>query len=147
MQLERSSRRELIFVRGGLMMFMAISSIGCFGGQGNEPRLAKVTGVVVINDKPVPKVKVLFEPLSEAGPSWGLTKDDGTFEVYYSLDQPGAVLGKHRVQFHSERLLEGIAPPGSVIVIPKKYSIGSPGIEVDVVENSHEFRFDLSEKK
>lgn len=105
----------------------------------DETKLGKAIGVVTVHGEPVPKTRVLFQPRSNDGPSWGTTDAKGRFEVYYALKQPGAVIGKHRVQF--QQLEEE-----SKFVIPKNYTIGSQGLEVEIHEGLNEFQFDLTKK-
>ncbi|EAQ77980.1 hypothetical protein DSM3645_16070 [Blastopirellula marina DSM 3645] len=123
------------------MALPIIAATGCFGGGSGGPELAKVTGVVTVNGKPVESIQVLFEPQSEARASRGKTDSDGKFEVYYNLNQPGAVLGEHHVQFE----LKGEGSDQKLI--PAKYAFGAKGIIAEVTqEGPNEFQFDLTGK-
>jgi len=143
--------REMMAMFSGFVAFQARGSIGMIllvlilpasGCNRNQegPQLAKVTGVLTWNGQPVPQTKVLFEPVSNAGPSWGTTDGGGKFEVYYTPDRSGAAVGKHRVQFQS---MNSEDSGGKEIKIPRKYTIGAVGIEVEVSEGTNEFPFDL----
>ncbi len=123
---------------GWLMAFLTMT--GCFAGNTEGPELSKVTGVVTLKGKPVPNIQVLFAPQSDEGSSRGRTKEDGTFEVYYTLKQPGAVPGQHNVQFDL-----GDAD-ADAIRIPRKYMIGNDGGMPATVtaDGPNEFTFELS---
>ncbi|SIO29697.1 hypothetical protein SAMN05444166_3581 [Singulisphaera sp. GP187] len=69
---------------------------GC--GNGDYPEMARVTGTVAYNGKPVPNMMVNFMP-TEGRPSWGKTDADGKFEMVYDSDYKGAKIGHHKVYF------------------------------------------------
>jgi hypothetical protein len=78
-------------------------------GRGNLPPLAKVTGDVTINGKPLTMATIRFVPLDEtndkerkgASVSMGLTNESGHYSLLYVKDVPGAILGKSRVQIEA----------------------------------------------
>lgn len=77
----------------GLPLLMAL--VGC-GGGGDTPEIARVTGTVTRNGKPVPNLMVNFMP--DAGrPSWGQTDAEGHYEMVYDEDNKGVKLGSHKV--------------------------------------------------
>lgn len=77
----------------GLPLWMAL--VGC-GGRGDTPEIARVTGTVTRNGKPVPNLMVNFMP--EAGrPSWGQTDADGHYEMVYDENYKGVKLGRNKV--------------------------------------------------
>ncbi len=122
-------------------MLVTISAAGCFNASTGGPELAEVTGVVTLSGTPVPNIQVLFEPEADAGASRGLSDDEGKFKVYYPTNSPGAVPGKHRVQFLS------MDADATKSIVPKRYAVGSPGIPVDVTATGpNEFSFDLAQK-
>jgi hypothetical protein len=72
--------------------------VGCNSG---EFPTAPVTGRVICEGKPVPHVRVYFEPLGSGivGPSgFATVKEDGTFVLTSYKEGDGAVIGKHRVR-------------------------------------------------
>jgi hypothetical protein len=71
------------------------------------PPLGRVTGVVTLNDQPLPGAMVTFIPLvdpkknskaEQTGNSVGMTDQQGKFSLQYSAETLGAVVGKHYVK-------------------------------------------------
>jgi hypothetical protein len=66
-------------------------------------RLAPVSGKVTLNGKPLANAWVHFAPVASAGKSdpgptaHGQTNAEGTYTLHVRPEQPGAVVGKHRV--------------------------------------------------
>ena len=73
---------------------MAITlALGC--GTDN-PDVVPVSGTVTRNGKPVPNVEVYFQP-SQGRPSYAVTDAQGKFELGYTREQNGALIGNHTV--------------------------------------------------
>ena len=76
-----------------------ITTTGC-GGE-----FASVSGTVVYDGKPVPKLRVSFspEPIGEnysPGPfSKGVTNEDGRFSLTTRYNDTGAFIGRHKLSF------------------------------------------------
>ena len=85
-----------------LIAVVSSTAIGC-GGDAKYP---EVSGIVTVGGEPTPKVRVMFIPQSVGdnhtpGPfSFGETDADGRFTMRTRRDEPGAVVGPHRVGFH-----------------------------------------------
>jgi hypothetical protein len=83
----------------GTLFFLA----GCGG-----PRIAPVSGVVLLDGKAYPNAVVSFQPIgSEANPnpgrgSTGITDEQGRFTLTYDGSQNGAVVGMHRVRIFTK---------------------------------------------
>src|SRR5438876_709313 len=83
----------------GLVAAIVLAVSGCAKGP---PPVTEVSGVVLLDGKPLPQARVEFVPdLSSFGAemnSSAITDDDGRFtlELTYK-SQPGAVVGKHHV--------------------------------------------------
>lgn len=89
---------RLFLLLAGIASMLA----GC--GPGSGFPTAPTRGRVICEGKPVPHVRVYFEPL-ETGKSalvgrsgYGICKEDGTFEISSYGDKDGAVIGRHRVR-------------------------------------------------
>src|SRR5438128_12131871 len=79
------------------LLFAAGSALGCSGG----PRPAEVTGTVRLNGKPLANVMVEFNPDAPTGVrSTGTTDEHGRYELVCDDQQPGALVGPHRVVLH-----------------------------------------------
>ncbi len=67
--------------------------VGC--GQGG-PTIVPVEGTLTYNGKPVPNLRVYFQP-TEGRVSWGDTDSQGKFRLDYDEDYDGAKVGNHKV--------------------------------------------------
>ena len=77
----------------------ALAAAGC-----NDLKLASVSGVVKLNNRPYKNAVVSFQPLgtkdniNPGRGSAGITDENGRFTLTYDNVRPGAVAGKHRVR-------------------------------------------------
>lgn len=84
------------------LLLTSLVFAGC-GGGGDFP-VARTTGKVICEGKPVPFVTVFFEPLQEGKSALvgkqgvAFAKEDGTFTISTYGQGDGAVIGKHRVR-------------------------------------------------
>jgi hypothetical protein len=76
-------------------------ALGCGGGG----KTASVSGRVTLDDKPLRKAKVNFQPMGREGDnnpgggSYAVTDDDGRYTLKMVFgDREGAVVGMHRVE-------------------------------------------------
>ena len=95
-----ASSRPMLAVVCTLLLLVAV---GC--GQ-SEFNLVPVSGVVTLDGEPLPEARVAFEPMSTSGGdplaigpgSYGETDATGRYELVSIDDDPGAVVGTHRVR-------------------------------------------------
>ena len=87
------------------MRFLRSSSIpwtlalsGFFVGCSDGPELGVVTGKVIQQGKPIPFAYVEFQPIDPPG-TYGAayTQVDGTYNIRFTEDKDGALVGKHKV--------------------------------------------------
>src|ERR1700704_2279939 len=64
------------------VLVLASQSIGC--GSGNGPPLGTVTGIVTLNDEPVPGVAVTFVPRGKGSPSYGATDENAEYQLLFN---------------------------------------------------------------
>ncbi|MCA9195709.1 MAG: hypothetical protein KDB03_28260 [Planctomycetales bacterium] len=119
-----------------LMAFSCVVVVGC--GSGNT---AKVEGVVTLDGKPLPDIRVLFQPENKDSEnlgvgSFGLTDSEGKFVLVLSdSESEGAVVGNHTVIL-SDKLTEDPEDSDAGFAkvpksrIPRKYSKSPPTFEV-----------------
>lgn len=88
-------------VRASLVAVFALAVAGCAPGTKSVP----VSGVVTLDGKPLPEAHLTFQPATEgkiagAG-SFAFTDSSGAYSLRtVDGDQPGAVVGKHRVEIN-----------------------------------------------
>ncbi len=85
-----SRRAWAVVLPAGLLLLV--------GGCSSQPSVLRVSGAVRYRDKPVPNLFVNFVP-EQGRPSWGVTDENGRFELSYDREHKGAVPGKHKVYF------------------------------------------------
>jgi hypothetical protein len=83
------------------LLFASLALIGC-GNDG--PPLGRVSGTVKLNGEPLGEASIEFQP-DEGSPSYGLTDEDGEYELLYTTDRKGAMLGKHTVRISTYKAL------------------------------------------
>lgn len=87
----------------GVLLVLVVLS-GC----DNAPQLVDVEGIVLLEGKPLDKVRVEFWPLGEGPQSAALTDESGRFALATLTDQQkGAVIGKHKVVLKDTSIFEG----------------------------------------
>ncbi|MCH9655113.1 MAG: hypothetical protein K0U89_14740 [Planctomycetes bacterium] len=73
----------------------------------DHPTLGTVSGIVTLDDKPLPRAEITFIPQDEwkedkiPAESKGITNEQGQFELIYSKDLKGAAIGNHFVRIIS----------------------------------------------
>lgn len=68
--------------------------MGCSGSD--RPELGYVSGVVTVSGQPLANAIVTFTP-ENGRPSKGTTDESGRFELMYTQDALGAMIGQHTV--------------------------------------------------
>jgi len=143
-----SLRSALIVVSLGV----SILATGCGDSNFNK----KVEGVVTLNGKPLPNVRVIFVPVVNEGAlavnSAGVTDGNGNFAMAADNKKKGAMIAKHKVVIVQGRTTsrsrddedETTTSNPSSEKLPAEYTDASrTPIEVDVTPNKHGYNFDL----
>ena len=78
-------------------LVVAFCLVGCGGGPSDQPDLAPVSGKVTVGGQPLSNAIVTFTPVSEGRPSSGATDAQGAFELQYTANAEGAMIGQHTV--------------------------------------------------
>ena len=131
----RTGSRALI--DGALIVFCVVGSSGC----DHHPTRVPVSGVVLIDGQPLQKGNIKFVP-KDGRPSAGKIGEDGRFILTCYDGQDGALLGKHRVQIASNRIIsdskiEWFAPPDYA-------DFRTSGIDVEVTEPIEDLKIELT---
>ena len=82
------------FAVGVVLCAAFLLSAGC-GGSG--PPLGKVTGQVTLDGQPLDRALVQFAPDAGGRGSFATTDEEGRYELIFTADSKGAVVGKHTV--------------------------------------------------
>jgi hypothetical protein len=133
------------------------------GGCGG-PNLARVTGKVTYNGKPVTGGKIMFYP--ESGRmALGEIGSDGTYTLTTFKPGDGALVGSHRIAIESTKVgpgnmetpktfeeeMKGVPPGGKILVagkvewlVPEKYSrVETSGLTRTVERGENKIDLDL----
>ena len=112
---------------------------GC--GQ-SGPKLGSVTGTVTLDGKPVQGALVTFLSKAENGSSsFGKTDTNGKYQLEFSTERFGAMLGAHEVEIVTKRVNKSEEPDTGAVVqketiaIPKHYARGALTAEVKAGSN------------
>jgi len=144
---------EPAFVRHGpshpilqLRCWLALTLLllGCQRG----PQLAPVSGRVTLDGKPLETAEVAFLP-DNGRASHGLTDATGRFELRYTRDAMGALVGSHTVRIASAT--EVTLPNGQFVIrpqlVPPRYNTQSELRREVKAGEDNQFDFKLSSKK
>ena len=131
------------FIRSRYTLFIILSAliVGC-GGKGDRPDLARVTGKVTLDGEPLPKVDVIFGPVSGRSSS-AVTNEKGEYTLEYMYKVPGAKIGQHYVSIKTH--FDDDASPKAINnkeKIPAKYNTKTE-LKEEVKAGSNVINFDL----
>src|SRR5262245_7032238 len=86
-------------------LLLLAAAVTALVGCGSSAKVVPVSGVVTLNGKPLANAHVVFQPEASGGKSavgvgsYAITDASGGYTLKLSdTDQPGAVVGKHRVE-------------------------------------------------
>jgi hypothetical protein len=107
--------------------------------------LAKVTGTVTLDGKPLPGAAVTFSPSDGGRASQGFTDESGKYTLSFTLTKEGAIVGQHTVQLEvGVSMGEGETPPASKLPqLPAKYNKKTE-LTAEVKRGSNTIDFDLT---
>jgi hypothetical protein len=96
--------------------------------------LGQVKGAVTLNGKPLAGVLVVFRP-AKGHISCATTDRDGRYNLVYLRDDPGAIVGQHRVR------IAPVAPEDSRHFVAPDWS--KKIVQREVVAGKNEINFEL----
>lgn len=132
------------FPLGFSLFFAGLVAIPLTGCDSGGPELGSVSGVVTVDDRPLPDATVEFQPPS-GSPSMGLTDSFGKYKLMYTAKRPGAMLGKHLVRITLERANAEGSNTGVPQPLPAKYNRNSE-LTAEVTSGSNKIDFALKSK-
>lgn len=114
---------------GGLVLVVIVSGLywlsSAMMGRVKMPPLGRVSGIVTMDDKPLPGATVTFQPVfdgpkvdNKIGGSVGVTDASGRYDLLYVENVHGAAVGKHLVQVRAQSEV-------GLEVVPDKYNMNS----------------------
>ncbi|QDU10816.1 carboxypeptidase-like regulatory domain-containing protein [Gimesia aquarii] len=116
------------------------------GCSDSGPKVARVTGTVMMDGSPLADAIVSFEPTGPGRPSIGNTDANGYYRLQYTTDLDGALLGTHTVRISTKQFVYnedvGDDRPRPERV-PPKYNIES-SLNAIVESGGSEIDFDLN---
>jgi hypothetical protein len=75
------------------ILALMLTAFGCNTG----PRVVTIKGVATRKGEPIRDATLNFYPEDGSRPSWGVTDDQGRFELEYDRDTKGAIVTTHKV--------------------------------------------------
>jgi len=137
----------LITNRRCILLAALVLLVGCSQKTADYPDLGTVTGVVMLDGKPLPLASILFQP-DEGRASYATTDQNGKYQLTYTADATGAKLGRHTVQITTYRPNtdpKDLDSPEYPEQLPAKYHTKSELI-VEVKPGKNDIPFDLKSK-
>jgi hypothetical protein len=125
----------------GCLVLGAMLMVGC-GPSG--PEVATVEGMVTLDGKPLEGALVMFTPVAGGRPAAARTDEGGCYELQYTEDREGALLGEHIVSISTYQ--EGDVSSGIANVpekVPAKYNVKSD-LKQTVEAGDNNFDFPLN---
>lgn len=109
------------------------------GGCGGGPELGTVTGTVTLGGKPLEGALVSFAP-QNGRPSSDTTDAAGHYELQYTIDKPGAMIGSHSVSISTSTMRED----GTITAerVPAKFNTQST-LKREVKSGENVFDFEI----
>ena len=119
-------------------LLLALLVVGC--SQEGGFKLAKVSGVVTLDGKPVGGAGLEFVA-DAGGVAYGRTDSSGRYYMSFGNNRTGAIVGKNQVRITAgDKVTVGEKKYESTEVFPKKYNKETE-LVVDVVPGSNTFDF------
>jgi hypothetical protein len=144
------------------LILLVMASVGLLSGGCGKPPMVAVKGVVTFKGQPLKGCKVGFFPAVESfdpnkhGYGFGITDENGNFEVQHPGGEKGIFPGEYRVTFVAWVDSKGNPVPadakpseypgGLKNLLPSKYeSLADTPERVTVPRSGLEIRFDLTD--
>ena len=131
---------------------MTVALIASLTGCGRSgPEIARVSGTVTLDGKPLPEAFVFFRHADGGRISEAFTDNSGRYTLNYSNDESGAMVGSNTVRIST--FIEAVREDSGAIVkgtnkkelVPAKYNKQSE-LTVEVKSGKNTLDFDLKSK-
>jgi hypothetical protein len=111
-------------MRKRLLVLPLIGIALLVGGCGGGSDVAPVTGTITLDGQPLASAEVIFQP-QDGRPSTGLTDGQGRYELVFSRDSKGALIGSHTVRITVPTVDDDGNPLPDARPLPVKYNVES----------------------
>lgn len=142
------------------LVAFATASLVFVGCGSSEPGLVSVGGIVMLDDKPVGQAAVMFHH-SAGRTAFGVTNDDGTFQLTTRSPGDGAPTGEYCVTVSLTRQEGGVQQNADGVedysrpvleekttaIVPTVYNDPKTSPIVVTVDKASKFRIDLDSKR
>lgn len=117
-----------------LLIFLVYVFVG--GDQQSDVVLVPVSGHVTLDGKSLPNATIIFKPLDGNRGSHATTNSKGIYELKYSKERSGVMLGKHAVTVSTGKL-QKVNDLVEIVgeLVPTRYNIDS-NLTIDVTESN-----------
>ena len=150
----RNAKRTRGVVRG-LNLVVCLLVLGGCGPH--RPETAPVSGVVLLDGKPLAKAQVMFVLADGGRPALGETDAEGQYQLSTFEDGDGALVGRHGVAITANKISkpplgsDGLPLPLNKVAIewfaPERYSrVDSSGLNAEVQRGHNTFDFQLTSR-
>ena len=117
---------------------------GMSGCGGSDVALAPVRGRVTLDGHPVANAWVKFHPSKKGRGSEARTNHDGVFELEYTAERRGALLGEHKVEVGTREGNDALGNPiNRPELIPARYNTEST-LQASVVSGENVVDLELT---
>jgi len=118
----------------------ALCVTGC---SGDGPDRARVSGEVKLNGDPLPDADVEFQP-DDGSPSYGTTDERGKYDLMYTRDKRGAMIGEHTVRITTSTSSTDAQGNDTKLpqLVPPKYN---SGLKKEVKPGKNKVDFELTD--
>lgn len=133
-------RRFLSLPIAAALLGILASTVGC-----GDANMGRVHGTVTLDGQPLDGAMVTFAPAEGGGrPAAGRTDNRGRYQLVFSRDARGAMVGPHTVSISTYSEVPGEDGNDQVIPerVPAQYNVNSD-LTRNVERGSNEFNFDL----
>jgi len=124
-----------------LLVALTGAIVGC--DQGDLPDLAPVNGNVTLDGQPLANKDIVFVP-EKGRSSQGRTDENGNYELNYTAQIKGAIIGHHTVTITTPPPMDGNFK-GYKETVPAKYSMKSE-LKKEVESGRNKLNFELKSK-
>lgn len=131
----------LTFARSAAFVGLLCAVPGCGVRPGDMPDLAPVSGVVTLDGAPLVGKDIIYSPAG-GRPSMARTDESGAYELWYTVDYKGAIIGPHNVHFGTPRPTDADPDRPWEETLPLQFTAESE-LTAEVEDTSNRINFEL----